>query len=212
MLISRLLIAAVFGYFVGSFPTGVLVTRLLGKPNLRLSGSGHTGGLNVSRLAGIAWGVVTALVDVSKGVLAAWLAVRLTGTSWALPAAGMGAVAGHCWSVYGGRTRFGLAGGMGLSTLGGLLLWQQPLAVPIAVALWGLGYLLLRNSRSAERSRRSPRAVMLMAVLMVPVFWLLGNFGHASPEAVALGIGGVGVLFVRNLTQLHLYDQRAAAE
>lgn len=203
MLIGRLLIAAVFGYLVGSFPTGVLVTRLLGKPDLRLSGSGHTGGLNVFRLAGIAWGVVTTLVDVCKGVLAAWLAVRLTGTPWALSAAGMGAVAGHCWSAYGGRTRFGLAGGMGLSTLGGLFLWQQPLVLPIAVALWGLGYLLLRNS---------PRAVMLMTMLMVPVFWLLGNFGYASPEAVVLGIGGVGVIFIRNFTQLRVYDQRAAAE
>jgi len=212
MLIGRLLIAAVFGYFVGSFPTGVLVTRLLGKPDLRLSGSGHTGGLNVYRLAGVAWGVFTMLVDASKGVLAAWLVVRLTGTPWTLPAAGIGAVAGHCWSAYGGRTRFGLAGGMGLSTLGGLFLWQQPLAVPIAVALWGFGYFLLHNSRSAERSRRSPRAVMLMTVLMAPVFWLLGSFGYASPPAVALGIGGVGVIFVRHFTQLRGYDQRVPVE
>jgi len=101
---------------------------------------------------------------------------------------------------------------MGLSTLFGLFLWQQPLVLPIAVALWGLGYLLLRNSRSAERSRRSPRAVMLMAVLMVPVFWLLRSLGYVSPEAAALGIGGVGVIFVRHLTELHLYDQRAMAE
>ena len=198
MLISRLLIAAVFGYLVGSFPTGVLLTRLLGKPDLRLSGSGHTGGLNTYRVAGIAWGVGTALVDVSKGLLAAWLALRLTGTPWALPAAGIGAVTGHCWSAY-----VGFAGGMGLSTLGGLLLWQQPLVLPMAVALWVLAYLLLRNS---------PRALMFMAVLMAPVFWLLGSFGHASPEVVALGIGGMGVIFARNLTQLHLYDQRAAAE
>ena len=198
MLVGRLLIAAVFGYIVGSFPTGVLVTRLLGKPDVRFSGSGHTGGSNVYRLAGITWGVVTMLVDVGKGVLVTWLTVRLTGTPWALPAAGVGAVAGHCWSAYAG-----FAGGMGLSTLGGLLLWQQPLAMPIAAILWGLGYLLLRNS---------PRAVMFMAVLMVPVFWLLGNFGHASSEAVALGIGGVGMIFVRHLTQLHLYDQRAVAE
>jgi len=198
MLISRLLIAAVFGYFVGSFPTGVLLTRLLGKPDLRLSGSGHTGGLNTYRVAGIAWGVGTALVDVSKGLLAAWLALRLTGTPWALPAAGIGAVTGHCWSAY-----VGFAGGMGLSTLGGLLLWQQPLVLPMAVALWVLAYLLLRNS---------PRALMFMAVLMAPVFWLLGSFGHASPEVAALGIGGMVVIFARNLTQLHLYDQRAAAE
>jgi glycerol-3-phosphate acyltransferase PlsY len=197
MLIVRLLLAAVFGYLVGSFPTGVLVTRLLKKPDLRFSGSGHTGGLNVYRLAGLAWGVFTMLVDVGKGVLAAWLAIRLTGTPWALPAAGMGAVAGHCWSAY-----VGLAGGMGISTLSGLFLWQQPLVLPIAVALWGLGYVLLRNS---------PRAAMLMTVLMVPVFWLLGRFGYVSPEAVALGIGGVGVIFVRHLTQLRVYDQRAAA-
>ncbi len=207
MEIGRLLIAAALGYIVGAFPTGVLVTRLLRKPDLRFSGSGHTGGLNVYRLAGIAWGAVTMLVDVSKGVLAAWLALRLTGTPWALPAAGMSAVAGHCWSAY-----IGFAGGMGLSTLSGLFLWQQPLAVFIAVVLWGLGYLLLRNSRSAERSRRSPRAVMIMGVLMVPAFWLLGSLGYASPEVVALGIGGVGVIFVRHLTQLHVYDQRAAAE
>ena len=202
MLSGRLLLAAVFGYLVGSFPTGVLVTRLLGKPDLRLSGSGHTGGLNVYRLAGIAWGVVTALVDVSKGVLATWLAVRLTGTPWALPAAGTGAVVGHCWSAYGGRTRFGLAGGMGLSTLGGLFLWQQPLVLPIAVALWGLGYLLLHNS---------PRAAMIMTVLMVPVFWLLRSLDCVSLEAAVLGIGGMGVIFIRHLSQLHVYDRRAAA-
>jgi glycerol-3-phosphate acyltransferase PlsY len=198
MLIVHLLISVVFGYLVGSFPTGVLVTRLLEKPDLRFSGSGHTGGLNVYRLAGIIWGVGTMLVDVSKGVLAAWLAVRLMGTPWALPAAGVGAVAGHCWSAY-----VGFAGGMGLSTLGGLFLWQQPLAVPIAVALWGFGYLLLHNS---------PRAVMIMTVLMVPVFWLLGSFGYASREAVVLGVGGVGVIFIRHLTQLHVYDQRTVAE
>jgi glycerol-3-phosphate acyltransferase PlsY len=197
MLIVHLLISAVFGYLVGSFPTGVLVIRLLGKPDLRFTGSGHTGGLNVYRLAGLAWGVITMLVDVSKGVLAAWLAVRLMGTPWALPAAGVGAVAGHCWSAYVRRTRFGFAGGMGLSTLGGLFLWQQPLVVPIAAALWGLGYLLLRNS---------PRAAMLMTVLMVPVFWLLRSVGYVSLEATVLGIGGVGVIFIRHLTQLHVYD------
>jgi glycerol-3-phosphate acyltransferase PlsY len=198
MLIGRLLIAAALGYVVGSLPSGVLVTRLLGKPDPRFAGSGHTGGLNVSRSAGLAWGALTGLADAAKGVLAAWLALRLTGTAWGLPAAGMGAVTGHCWSLY-----VGFAGGMGLGTLGGLFLWQWPLVVPMAAALWGMGYLLLGDS---------PRGVMAMNVLMVPIFWVLGRLGFLSPEATALGIGGVAIIFLRHLTQLPLYGRGAVAE
>jgi glycerol-3-phosphate acyltransferase PlsY len=173
----------------------VLLTRLLGKPDPRSSGSGHTGGLNVYRLAGVVGIALTGLGDASKGVLAAWLALRLTGTPWALPAAGMGAVAGHCWSIY-----IGFAGGMGLGTLAGLFLWQWPLVVPVAMALWGLSRLLLRDS---------PRAVMAVTVVLVPIFWVLGHLGHLSPAATVLGIGGVAIIFVRHLTQLPLYDRRA---
>jgi len=197
MLIGRLFLAAVLGYAFGAFPTGVVVTGLLKKPDVRLSGSGHMGGLNTYRQAGVAGGLVTALVDTGKGVLAAWLAQRLTGTSWALPVAGVAAIAGHCWSAY-----IGFAGGMGLGTMAGLFFWQQPVVPFIGAALWGLGYLLLRDS---------PRSVMVMTVLIVPVFWLLGHFGYASPEVMALGIGGAGGIFIRHLTQLRVYDRRAAA-
>ncbi|MDH7485278.1 MAG: glycerol-3-phosphate acyltransferase [Anaerolineae bacterium] len=194
MLVGRLLVAAVLGYLIGAFPTGVVVTRLLKKPDVRFSGSGHIGGLNVYRLAGVVAGAITALVDMGKGVLAAWLALRLAGTPWALPAAGMAAVAGHCWPVY-----IGFHGGMGLGTLVGLFFWQQPLLPFVGAALWGLAYLPLRDS---------PRAVMLMAVLMVPVFWLFDRLHLVSPQAMALGIGGLGVIFLRHLTQLPAYDRR----
>jgi glycerol-3-phosphate acyltransferase PlsY len=194
-LIGRLLIAAALGYLLGSFPSGVLVARLLGRPDPRFAHSGHTGGLNLYRVSGIAGIALTGLGDASKGVLAAWLALRLTGTPWALVAAGMGAVAGHCWSLY-----IGFAGGMGLGTLGGLFLWQGPLAVPVAIALWALGHLLLRDR---------PRGVMAMNVLMVPVFLALERLGYLSPQATALGIGGVAIVFLRHLTELPHYDRRA---
>lgn len=194
MLIGSLLIAAVLGYLIGSFPTGVVMTRLLKKPDVRFSGSGHMGGLNVYRQAGVVAGAITALVDMGKGVLAAWLTLRLTGTPWALPAAGVAAVAGHCWSIY-----IGFHGGMGMGTLVGLFFWQQPLLPFVGAALWGLVYLPLRDS---------PRAVMLMAVLMVPIFWLFGRLHLVLPQAMALGIGGLGVIFLRHLTQLPAYDRR----
>jgi glycerol-3-phosphate acyltransferase PlsY len=198
VLIARLLIAAVLGYLVGSFPTGVVVTRLLGKPDPRFAGSGHTGGLNVYRMAGIVGIALTALADMGKSVLAAWLALRLTETTWALPAAGMGAVIGHCWSIY-----VGFAGGMGLGTLAGLFLWQQPLLVVVAAALWGLSYLLLRDS---------PRAVMAVTVVLTAIIGVLGWLGQLSPQATTLGIGGLAILFLRHLTQLPRYDRRARAD
>ena len=196
-LIARLLLAAALGYLIGAFPTGLVITRLLGKRDIRFTGSGHIGGRNVWRLAGFGWGAVTALADAGKGALAGWLALRLLATSWALPAAGMAAVAGHCWSAY-----IGFAGGMGLGALGGLFLWQRPLLVPLASALWGLGYLLLRDS---------PRGVMAMNVVMVAVFWVLGQTSHLSPEVTVLGIGGVTIVFLRHLTQLACYQERSQA-
>jgi len=198
MSVANVVIAAVLGYLIGSFPTGVLVTRLLGKPDVRFSGSGHTGGRNAYRQAGLLGGLITAFGDVGKGLLAAWLALRLTGVSWALPVAGVTAIVGHCWSVY-----IGFSGGMGLGTMAGLFFWWLPAVPFVGAALWGLLYLVLRDI---------PRSVMLMTILMVPVFWLLNRLGHASPEVTVLGIAGLGVLFIRHLTQLREYARRSPGD
>ena len=48
-----------------------------------------------------------------------------------------------------------------------------------------------------------------MNVVMAPVFWVLGQAGHLSPQATVLGIGGVAIVFLRHLTQLPRYDGRA---
>ena len=53
---------------------------------------------------------------------------------------------------------------------------------------------------------------MINHLLMLPVFRLLGSLGYASLEVVVLGMGGVGVIFIRHLTQLRVYDQRATDE
>jgi acyl phosphate:glycerol-3-phosphate acyltransferase len=192
------LIAAMLGYIIGAFPSGVMVTRLLQRPDVRTAGSGHTGGLNTFRQAGIAGAALTVLLDLVKGALAAWLALKVTGNAWALPVAGVAAVIGHCWPVY-----LGFSGGMGLSTLGGLFFWQQPLAVLIAAALWWVSSRILHDS---------PRGVIVMSVLMIIYFLIIGWFARISPPVTVLGIAGVGVIFVRHLTQLPVYDRRAAAK
>ena len=66
----ELFLAGVWGYLLGAVPTGVLVSRALRGTDVRQQGSGHTGGLNVSRVAGFWAGAVTGVGDALLGVAA----------------------------------------------------------------------------------------------------------------------------------------------
>ena len=168
---SLLLIpAAVAGYLVGSIPMGVLLARLFGWPDPRTHGSHHTGGLNISRGAGVAAGALVLLLDAAKGAFAVWLATRIAPSPWAIVAGGVGAVVGHCWPVW---LRFD--GGMGLATGMGAVVVYAPLAVLIAAALLGaLRFTLIRHT---------PRAT-IVAALLVPVALLLLR---VTPPVFGLG-------------------------
>ncbi len=64
--------AAIIAYLIGSFPTGVVASKLVGTPDVRYVGSGHTGGTNTMRHAGAWVGATVVIIDALKG-LAAWL-------------------------------------------------------------------------------------------------------------------------------------------
>lgn len=76
------------GYLIGAFPTGVVVTRLWGAPDVRQEGSGHVGATNTFRQAGLGAAVLVALVDLLKGVGAVLVGLALTGDAWVVPVAG----------------------------------------------------------------------------------------------------------------------------
>ena len=109
--------AGVMGYLLGAVPTGVLVCRALRGVDVRQQGSGHTGGLNVSRTAGIWGGVLTGVVDLLLGVTAVAVATLMARDNpWAATVAGVMAVVGHNWSIF---LRF--KGGAGTATTVGIL-------------------------------------------------------------------------------------------
>jgi glycerol-3-phosphate acyltransferase PlsY len=181
-----LLAAGIMGYLVGAIPTGVVVTRLWGVPDVRWAGSGHMGTTNAYRQAGVAAAVLVALVDLFKGVAAVSLGLALTGDPWALPVAGAAAVIGHCWSAY-----IGFRGGMGLATAGGIFLWWLPLGPIVFVILWLIARALLHHTA---------RAVMVGLVLGTPVTLLLWQ--PALP-VIAFTLAAVTVLLVRHLSDFH---------
>ncbi len=182
----ELFLAGVWGYLLGAVPTGVLVTRAMRGVDVREQGSGHTGGLNVARAAGLGGGALTGVIDLLLGVAAVAGAGLLADNIWAATAAGVMAIVGHNWSVF---IRFG--GGIGLSTLAGSLLALAPLPVLEAliglILLWAILVMLIHFHRA--------RATVVAMALIGPLLWALG----IEPHAVLIGLLGGLIVIVKTM-------------
>lgn len=169
------------GYLLGSIPSGVIISRVFARQDVREVGSGHTGTLNTVRAAGIGAGVFAFLADTGKAIVAIELARVITGSEWAMALAGVAAVVGHCWPLY-----TGFHGGMGLATAGAALFVLDTPLVFVLIAVWfPLKYLFKRSSRASMGV-----ALLLPASLLVT---------RADPPLLTLGIGAGAVLFYRHL-------------
>lgn len=183
---TELLAAAALGYLLGAVPTGVLLCKALRGVDVRQSGSGHTGGMNVSRVAGVCAGVLTAVIDAALGAAAVAGSALLVDSPWAVSAAGVMAVVGHNWSVF-----IRLGGGIGLSTLAGALLYRSPAiglgALAALLLLWVALDQLLHISRA--------RATVLTMAAVGPLLWALGF----PIQDVLLGALGGAVVIIKTL-------------
>lgn len=179
-----LLVVAAVGYVLGSFPSGVVVVRFFKGEDLRKLGTGHTGGRNVRRVAGLGPAVLAALGDMAKALLAVKLAEMLSPEPWAVAVAATAAVAGHCWPLY---TRF--QGGMGLGSAAAILLYLSPLSFLLLLPFFPVWYLVLRQQYRASAA----------TALMAPVtLWITGN----PASVIAVGIGMGVVIAVRHIPNL----------
>jgi glycerol-3-phosphate acyltransferase PlsY len=127
----RLLSAAAGGYLLGTAPSSDIAAKLAtgGSADLRSSGSGNPGGMNVQRVLGRRVGAVVIAADIVKGVAACGWGRRSAGDLGA-HLAGVAAIAGHCYPLW---TRF--RGGKGVATSFGQCLYTFPAYAPVDVAL-----------------------------------------------------------------------------
>ncbi len=135
MIVTKLVSTLILGYLLGSIPFGVLISRLRTGVDVRKYGSGKMGATNVIRTAGLKAGVLVAILDISKGALAVFLARLIVGDSHLtignislsplIPqiAAGIASIVGHVWPVF---VKF--RGGRGVGTFFGALSALCPLA------------------------------------------------------------------------------------
>jgi glycerol-3-phosphate acyltransferase PlsY len=125
---------------------------------------------------------VTAAIDVMLGLGAVAFAGLLSDSPWAITAAGAMVVVGHNWSAF-----IRLGGGIGLSSLGGALLWHWPLPT-LGTGLGAIGvWLVLVRLAQVHRAR----ATIIVLALIGPVLWALGVPLHGVVLALLGGAAAI---------------------
>lgn len=191
------LLIAAGGYALGSIPTGYLLGKARGI-DIRQWGSGATGGTNVSRVLGYGAGVTTGVVDLLKGVAAAYLGMRLQG-DWGYAVGGFMAMVGHAYPVW-----LGFRGGKSVATSSGTVLPYHP--VSFMVGLVGFFAAIVPT-----------RYVSLGSLVGTAFFWSVMMIGDAHPAHKWLATGALLLIYVRhweNIKRLaagteHKFGQKA---
>ena len=165
---------ALLGYLSGSLPFSIWITRFVKGVDVRDAGSGHATTTNTIRQAGFGPGAAVLILDLAKGFIPAWLALKYAPAMWVIPVTAAFVVIGHCWPVF---AQF--RGGMGLASAGGCLLAVSPLAFLIAAAI--LIALTLTIHHSA-------RASVFTGIAVAPALLLMGQRGIGFLVALAAGL------------------------
>jgi glycerol-3-phosphate acyltransferase PlsY len=167
--------AALGGYFLGTVPFGMILTRLKGMSDIRHMGSGNIGATNVLRTSGKALAALTLLLDGGKGALAV-LMFTLWGREAAFAAAA-GSLMGHIFPLW-----LKFKGGKGVATALGTLLALNWLLGLLACVTWLTVGFLFRYSSLAG----------LAAMAVAPLYSL---WRYETPMAVYAVLAAILVWF-----------------
>ena len=122
--------AIIVAYLLGSVPMGLLLTKFMGKGDLRKVGSGNIGATNVMRVGGLRMAGLVWLLDMAKAIAAVFIGNAVGGAAFGAWC-GFVAIVGHCYPVW---LRF--RGGKGISSLFGVLLAVSPVSFLVCGIEW----------------------------------------------------------------------------
>ena len=136
MMTVYLILIFIVSYLIGSIPTGYIIVKKLAGVDVRETGSGSTGATNVKRVLGTKWFFIVLLLDVIKGVIPVYIAIRhfdYIGFEGLSPViAALGVIIGHSKSIF-----LKFTGGKSVATgVGTILAICWPVGL-ILGAIWG---------------------------------------------------------------------------
>tara|TARA_B100000029_G_scaffold120933_1_gene114292 strand:+ start:6236 stop:6841 length:606 start_codon:yes stop_codon:yes gene_type:complete len=124
-----MLLNVILAFLIGSIPTGYLLNKYFGHGDIRKVGSGNIGATNVLRHSGKLLGLLTLLIDISKGFLVIdflWYYKPGFDSEVVVSILGSSVVLGHIFSPW-----LKFKGGKGVATMLGVILFISMDAVAI---------------------------------------------------------------------------------
>jgi acyl phosphate:glycerol-3-phosphate acyltransferase len=155
-------------YFLGSFPSALLMARA-GGHDVLTEGSGNPGASNVARLMGWKAGLVVMTADFAKGAIASGVGLAVAGRAGAI-ALGIAAVVGHMFPV---TRRF--KGGKGVATAGGMLIVLYPWIVLVLGLVWFVVARVLKLASVAS----------LLCTVLFPILVAVGGYDTVEVAVIA---------------------------
>jgi len=122
---------ALFGYLLGSVPTGLILTKLFSKVDPRKIGSKNIGATNIFRTAGRSLGIFTLAGDLLKGAIPVVIAIQWGESNLWIAVSGLSPFLGHIFPIF-----LGFKGGKGVATALGVYFVLSPIAVLIELLVF----------------------------------------------------------------------------
>ena len=176
-MLTRILFLVVT-YLFTSIPFGVVLTRLVGKTDVRRHGSGNIGATNVARVLGKKWGIVVLFLDALKGFAMVKLALS-SDDLLLVQGVAIISLVGHCFPVY-----LAFKGGKGVATgLGVIAAASLPL-LGVCLGVFALVFALKR--------------IVSLASLSAATAFALANLWLPSPLSGVTGLILAGIIVTKH--------------
>jgi glycerol-3-phosphate acyltransferase PlsY len=165
----QLLLLLILSFITGSFPTSIILGKLVKGIDIREHGSGNAGGTNVFRVLGWKPALIVVIIDIFKG----WLPTAIYATILfkGQPISDVGviqilcgfaAVLGHTYTIFAG-----FRGGKGIGTLAGMLIALFPIAFPICLFVFVITLIL---TGYVSLSSIMATVALPIILLILPIF------------------------------------------
>ena len=208
-MIWQLIVIAMVGYLIGSVNLSIILSKLMGKGDIREQGSGNAGTTNTLRVLGKGPAALVLIFDICKAVIAILLAKGIFAISGVemftvlgdtttlnvtyelgILLAALGAILGHNYPIY-----YGFKGGKGIATSLGALLMIE----------WQIGLVCLVFALVLMISSRMVSLGSICAAILYPVLvWIMGSAFGTSFEARM-----IYTIFAVLVAALAIYRHRA---